>query len=179
VLDALHGAAPHMLRYGGHEQAAGCELRADAVDLLREAVCVRARAILESQGLDGQGFPAPPMWIDREVAFERITADLMREIGRLAPFGEKNEAPVLLSTDLRLAEPPRAIGSDGSHLVLQLRRGALVLKALFFGAAARAGELKMGEPVHAVFTPRWNTFRGERRLELELVDFRTGPRPEL
>ena len=174
VLHALHGGAPHMTRYGGHEQAAGCEVRAEAIDLLREAVCARAREIL-----DGQGFSAPPMWIDREVAFERITADLMREIGRLAPFGERNEAPVLLSTDLRLAEPPRTIGSDGSHLVMQLRRGAQVLKALFFGAASRAGELRMGEPVHAVFTPRWNVFRGERRLELELVDFRTGPIPEL
>jgi single-stranded-DNA-specific exonuclease len=173
VLDALHGAAPHMTRYGGHEQAAGCEVRADSVERVRDAVCARAREIL-----DGQGFSAPPMWIDREVAFERVTAELMREIGRLAPFGERNEAPVLLSTDLRLAEPPRTIGSDGSHLVMQLRRGSQVLKALFFGAAARAGELKMGEPVHAVFTPRWNVFRGERRLELELVDFRTGPLPE-
>jgi hypothetical protein len=63
--------------------------------------------------------------------------------------------------------------------VLQLRRGAHVLKAVFFGAAARASELRMGEPVHAVGTPRWNVFRGERKLELELQDFRTGPRPAL
>src|SRR5260221_425741 len=172
VLDALHGGAAHMVKYGGHEQAAGCEVRADAVDALRDAVCTRAREIL-----DGQGFAAPPMWIDCEVPFERITPELMREIGRLGPFGERNESPTFLSSDLRLAEPPRAVGSDGSHLVLQLRRGAQVLKALFFGAAARASELKMGEPVHAVFTPRWNHFRGERSLEIELHDFSTGPRP--
>jgi single-stranded-DNA-specific exonuclease len=174
VLDALHGGAAHLTKYGGHEQAAGCEVRADAVDLMRDAVCARAHAIL-----DGQGFAAPPLWIDREIPFEQITPELMREIARLAPFGEKNEKPVFLSTDLRLAELPRSIGSDGSHLVLELRRGAHVLRSLFFGAGARASELKMGEPVHAVFTPRWNSFRGERRLELELVDFRTGPRPDL
>ncbi len=174
VLDALHGGAAHMERYGGHEQAAGCEVRADAIDALREAVCARAHALL-----DGEGFTAPPMWIDREVAFESIGPPLMREIARLSPFGERNEKPVLLASDLRLAEPPRTVGSDGTHLVLQLRRGAHVLKAVFFGAAARAGELRMGEPVHVVGTPRWNVFRGERKLELELADFRTGPRPAL
>ena len=174
VLDALHGGAEHMERYGGHEQAAGCDVRAERIDALREAVCARAHSIL-----DGQGFAAPPMWIDREVPFERIGPELMRELGRLAPFGERNEKPVFLASDLRLAEPPRQVGSDGSHLVLQLRRGAHVLKAVFFGAAARAPELRMGEPVHAVGTPRWNVFRGERKLELELVDFRTGARPLL
>jgi len=129
--------------------------------------------------LEGQGFHAPPTWIDCEVPFERVTPELMREIGRLAPFGERNEKPVLLSSDLRLAEPPRAVGNDRTHLALQLRRGANVLKAMFFGAAARADELRMGEPVHAVFTPRWNVFRGDKKLELEIHDFRTGARPAL
>lgn len=174
ILEALHGGADHMERYGGHEQAAGCEVRADAIDLLREAVCARAREILA-----GEGFDVAPTWIDCEIPFERVTTELMREIGRLAPFGERNEKPVLLATDLRLAEPARTVGSDGSHLSLRLRRGAQVLKAMFFGAAGRASELRMGEPVHAVFTPRWNLFRGERTLEIELLDFRTGTRPEL
>ena len=133
---------------------------------------MRAREILE-----GAAFDLPPTWIDCEIPFERMTPELMREMERLGPFGERNEKPVLLSADLRLAEPPRAVGSDGTHLVLRLRRGAQVLKAIFFGAAARAAELRMGEPVHAVFTPRWNVFRGERTLEIELVDFRTGDRP--
>jgi len=174
VLDALAGGAAHLARFGGHEQAAGCDVRADAIELLREAVCSRASAILA-----GQGFSAPPTWIDCEVSLERVTSELMRELGRLAPFGERNEKPVFLSPDLRLAEPPRAVGGDGSHLLLKLRRGAQVLKAMFFGAAERAGELRMGEAIHAVHTPRWNVFRGERNLELELLDFRTGPRPSL
>jgi single-stranded-DNA-specific exonuclease len=174
VLDALRGGSAHLDRFGGHEQAAGCEVRADAIDALREAVCTRAREILA-----GQGFSAPPTWIDCEVPFERVTPELMREIGRLAPFGERNEKPVLLSTDLRLADLPRAMGSGGSHLALELRRGAHVLRAVFFGAGPRAAELRPGEPVHAVYTPRWNTFRGERTLEIELVDFRTGSRPSL
>ena len=57
--------------------------------------------------------------------------------------------------------------------------GAHELRGMAFGQARRAGELQMGTDVHAVYTPKWNTFRGETRLEIEVLDFRTGPRPDV
>jgi hypothetical protein len=86
---------------------------------------------------------------------------------------------VLISGDVRLAEPPRVIGQDRSHLILKLRRGHRVLKTMAFGMAARLPELQMGAPLHIVHTPRWNWFRGERSLELVLHDFRAGEPPKL
>jgi hypothetical protein len=41
----------------------------------------------------------------------------------------------------------------------------------------RIDELAMGTPVHAVYTPGWNTFRGQTNLELILADFRCGTDP--
>jgi hypothetical protein len=35
----------------------------------------------------------------------------------------------------------------------------------------------MGVDVHAVHTPKWNVFRGETNLELEVIDFAVGERP--
>ena len=43
----------------------------------------------------------------------------------------------------------------------------------------RQAELRMGEPVHLVYSPRWNTFRGETSLELLAHDFRVGAVPDL
>jgi single-stranded-DNA-specific exonuclease len=174
VLDALRGGHDVLIKYGGHEQAAGCEVEASRIDELREAVCGRAREMLATRA-----FGAADVMIDAELPFVHMTPELMREIDRLQPFGERNEKPVLFSADLRLAEPPRACGGDGSHLMLQLRSGAHVMKAMAFGRAHRAGELVMGHPIHAVYTPRWNTFRGQTNLELDLVDFCSGPRPQL
>jgi len=174
LLAALRGGAQHMLRFGGHEQAAGCEVRADAVDALRESLCAKARELLA-----GGALPDTGLWIDAELSLEGMSPQLMRLIERLEPFGPSNEAPVLLSSDARLAEPPRVVGSDRSHLVLQARRGERVLKALAFGMAHRAGELAQGAPLHLVYSPRWNVFRGESTLELVLHDFAVGPRPAL
>jgi hypothetical protein len=78
------------------------------------------------------------------------------------------------SADLRLAEPVRTCGTDGSHVMLQLRSGAHVLRGMAFGMAARERELAIGVPIQAVYTPKWNHFRGETRLEIEVVDFRAG-----
>lgn len=171
VLEAMHGAKDHFLRYGGHAQAAGCEIEATSVDEARRAMCARA-----SELLGGRTYEVQALWIDSEVALESIDERLMAELDRLEPFGANNEKPVLVSNDVRLAEPPRPVG-DGSHLILKLRRGSRVLKAMAFGMGARVGELRMGEPLHVVHTPRWNWFRGDRSLELVLHDFRVGPLP--
>ncbi len=167
ILEAMHGGAAHMQRYGGHEQAAGCEVRADAIEDLREAVCARARELLGVSPPTG-----PSLDIDAEFPFPAMTPRLMQELDRLEPFGQDNEKPLFLARDVRLAEPPRAVGQGGEHLLLRIRRDAHVLKALAFGKAARQDELAMGAPLSIVYTPRWNTFRGETNLELVIEDFR-------
>ena len=55
--------------------------------------------------------------------------------------------------------------------MLHLRRGDHVLKAMAFGMGSRERELSLGTPLNVVYTPRWNTFRGETNLEIEVVDF--------
>ena len=172
ILEAMHGGKAHALQYGGHEQAAGLEIETSAVDEFRTAVCAHARTLL-----GGSDFPARSILIDQELPFGTLDGELMRQIDKLRPFGEQNDRPVFLSCGLRLAEDPRIVGADKRHLQVQLRSGAAVLKGMAFGMAARAGELVRGEDVHAVYSPKWNTFRGETKLEIELLDFRTGPRP--
>jgi single-stranded-DNA-specific exonuclease len=174
VLAALRGGADHMRRFGGHAQAAGCEVASTSIDALRASVCSRARELL-----GGRGWPDPGLEIDAEVDLEGLSPELMRALDRLEPYGNQNEPPVLLSSDARLAEPARIVGGERSHLMLRARRGARVHKAMAFGMAARAGELAPGVPLHLVYSPRWNVFRGETALELVLHDFAVGERPAL
>ena len=172
LLEALHGGSEHFLRYGGHAQAAGCEIEAVRVDSARRAICERARAMLAGRGRDVEC-----LWIDGEVPLEHVDEPLMRQLDRLEPFGAKNEKPLLLSRDLRLAEPPRIVGADRTHLVLKVRRGERALKAVAFGMASRASELAMGQPLHLVHTPRWNVFNGSKTVELLVHDLCTGAVP--
>lgn len=174
VLAAMQGGAEHMLRFGGHEAAAGCEVRADAVDALRAAVCARTRELLASESL-----PEPSLEIDGELGIERMGPELMKRFDELEPFGQDNAQPMLLALDARLARPARLVGADRTHVMMEVRSGERVLKAMAFGQGARADELRTGEPLHLVYTPRWNTFRGQTNLELVVHDFALGTRPEV
>jgi single-stranded-DNA-specific exonuclease len=166
VLQALRAGSDHWIRGGGHAAAAGCEIEAARIDAFREAVNEEARAMLK-----GGTHTRPPLSIDATIPLCAMTRALMAELDRLGPWGEQNEMPRFLSSDARLAEPPRRVG-DGSHLMLQVRSGETVFKAMAFGMGTRADELQMGQPFEFVYTPVWNTFRGQTNLELRVVDFR-------
>ncbi len=171
VLAALAGGAPHFERFGGHRQAAGLEIRSENVPAARAAIQARAREMLA-----GGGFAAQDLWIDCELPFPEMNATTMRHLDRMTPFGARNEKPLFLSRRVYLAQAPRQVGAANDHLLLSLRQGEHVLKALGFRMGERVRELALGTPLDAVYSPRWNTFRGDTALELELADFRTaGP----
>ncbi|HPF15688.1 MAG TPA: single-stranded-DNA-specific exonuclease RecJ, partial [Planctomycetota bacterium] len=174
VLDAMHGAREQFSRYGGHEQAAGGEVRFEDLETLRESVNQRAREMLERDPL-----PIPTLEIDFDLPFEHMVEESMRAIERLEPFGSGYEQPVLLSRDLRLAEAVRRVGPNGEHLMLRVRRGEVVHRAMFFGQGERADELQMGLPLHLVYTPRRNTFRGQTELQLLVRELHVGDAPPL
>jgi single-stranded-DNA-specific exonuclease len=169
VLEAMHGAAEHFERYGGHAEAAGCEITADRVAAARAAIEARAREMLAA-GAGGR----PDLQIDSELCLRDLTPQLMRQIDRLQPFGPALEKPIFLAPDVRLSQPSRACGADGRHLMLHVRRGTAEFKAMAFGLGHRQSELREGTPIRLVYTPRWNTFRGRTNLELEAHDFCVG-----
>jgi len=167
VLAAMGGAADHLIRFGGHTQAAGLEIRPEEVPRARELICARAHELLaDSTQVD------PELLIDYELPFPLMNSATMHQLDDLAPFGAGNEKPILLSRALHLAEPPRVVGKTRDHLMLNFREGNHVLKAMAFRQGSRSTEFTLGQPVDVVYTPKWNTFRGQTNLELELLDFK-------
>jgi len=169
LLEAIEAGREHVIRAGGHGQAAGLDIESERVDAFRAAVNAKAREMLRTKPRSRR-----TLLIDGELSFGEVNQGLMRDLDRLRPFGAGHEKPRFLSRGLRLAEEPRLLGADRSHLSVQLRSGAQLLRAMAFRMGARAGELRLGQDIQAVYTPKWNHFRGETKLELELVDFRCG-----
>ncbi|MEO1698112.1 MAG: single-stranded-DNA-specific exonuclease RecJ [Planctomycetota bacterium] len=165
ILDAMGAGAEHMNRFGGHAMAAGCEVDPARVPALREAILSGAHGLSETP-------ERRPLEIDAHLALEELDEGLMGQISRIEPCGERNPQPVLLSTDVRLDDMPRIIGQDRTHMLLQIRAGRSVFKALAFGMAKREPELRLGSPLDIVYTPRISHFRGRAALELVLADFR-------
>lgn len=147
-----------LLRYGGHEQAAGVTLAAD-----KEAE-FRARLQAEVRKCD----PAclvPAQLYDAEIRLDECTDALYDELNLLAPFGCENPAPLLLCRGAALEER-RAVGAEGAHLKLSLRQEGKLLPGIAFSMGSRASALP--ERVDAVFALGKNTFRGVTSLQAEV-----------
>lgn len=115
----------------------------------------------------------PDLDIDAEALIGHLTFSMMNDLEKLAPFGQKNPRPLMCATEVRLAEPPKTMGSDGRHLSLRLEQHGSSIRAVAFGKADWAKELEKPDACFDfAFRPQVNEFRGYRSVQLHLVDFR-------
>ena len=129
---ALRTVPGLMLRFGGHRAAAGFTAENDKLAPLKDALQAHAREVLA--GLD----LAPVLDIDAAVSLRALNGRIIRQIFRMAPFGEANPEPTFLSRDVEVADV-KVIGSDGTHLRLRLRDGNVTWPAIAFGLNSKNG----------------------------------------
>jgi single-stranded-DNA-specific exonuclease len=164
---ALGECAGHLLGHGGHAAAAGLKIEPGKIDAFRAAFCAVAASALPEG--NGQG----RLDIDAEVTLGSCTLAAVDQLDRLAPFGQGNRRPLFCATGVRLDGEPKTIGRGDRHLSLRLSQDGVRFRAVAFGAADWATPLaKARRPIDVAFHPMINTFRGQRSVELQLVDWR-------
>jgi len=168
---ALSACSEHLLSFGGHACAAGLKIDEARIDAFRAAFC--EYAAVEQAGVARIG----EIRIDAEGPFCQLTLETVQQIESLAPFGCGNPRPVLCASGVCLAEPPKRMGSSQRHLDLKLQQQQTALRAVAFGNAEWADELAaVGGPIDIAYKPVINEFRGRRKVELHLVDWRASDR---
>ncbi len=151
IVQALDGAAPALLRYGGHVAAAGFSLEAARFDEFRRLVCESTVAQLEGRARERV------FAIDSNISVADATPVLCRELAMLEPCGQGNQAPLLsLGAARVLGTTP--FGAESQHLRVVLAAGSGVLEATAFFKPHLAAHLPRGRVVDACFS-----------LELELL----------
>jgi single-stranded-DNA-specific exonuclease len=151
-------------RFGGHRQAAGMDIRPDAIDDFREAFNRAARARLEPHDL------SPVLRPDVLVELADIDLQLVHWLGYLGPHGIGNPGPLFLARGVRL-DAPRVVGAN--HLKVTLRQDRARLDAIGFGFADRFPPEGLGDaPYDVLFRLERNEWRGRARPQGKLADFR-------
>ncbi len=164
---ALAACEEHLVGFGGHAAAAGVRVAEEKIDDFRHAFCEYAASEL---GTDGR---PPEVRIDAEGPFSQLTSQTVQQIELLAPFGAGNPRPVLCATGVRLAEPPKKIGSGERHLSFKLVQQNVRLRGVGFGCGEWADELQnIDQLLDVAYRPVINEFQGRRSVEVQLVDWR-------
>jgi single-stranded-DNA-specific exonuclease len=163
---ALESCRQHLLGCGGHAAAAGLRIEEEKLDDFRADFCEYAATEITQQQRVAE------LHIDAEASLSEFTLQTIGQMERLAPFGQGNSRPLLCTTGVTLAEPPRPIGSTGRHLSMRLTQHGVTLRAVAFGGGDWADELTaLDRPLDVAFRPVINTFRGRRSVELHLIDW--------
>ncbi len=163
ITSALAACSETLERFGGHKQAAGFSIRPDRVSHLRHLLQDYARRHLDKDIL------VPRLHLDAELGAEEINLDLAASLERLEPFGTKNPAPLFGSRGWTLRSW-RLVGSDRSHLKLNLEKNGQVLETIFFSGAHHEPFLERGRSADLAFKLRRSYFRKQETLEIEVGD---------
>ncbi len=165
VTAALKRVEPLLTRFGGHNQAAGLTLASSNI----EALASELDAAITASGLE---VPFPPVVrIDAELPHDRVEARTVELLQKLEPFGAGNEQPLLLIRGVPVRQWD-AIGADKTHLRLQLVFPGGTVKAVAFGKAERSKEFLHARTVDLAAVLKIDTWNGNRRLDIEVKDFR-------
>lgn len=167
IVEALEQCSDLLIRYGGHSQAAGAQVKHGNMEKFYE----KLSGIIEKE-LEGKDI-TPAIGIDLEISAADIDWDLAEAINRLQPFGEGNEEPVFLMRNLAIADM-KIVGNGTKHLKLSLRSqdSPKIFEAIGFRLGDNPSGLEIGDLVDIVFNLQEDEWNGNKKMQLNLVDIR-------
>ena len=165
LFDLLEGCEDLLEAFGGHELAAGFTVREENVLALAQ----RIRAQVAAQAAQVR---EPELEVDVQLE-EPAVLDLrgVQLLDRLEPYGTGNPRPVFCLMGAQVMA--RSVVGAGRHLKLKLSKRGMTLDAIFFSAGDVLPEA--GSRVDVAFCPQINEYRGNRTVQLHVVDLRPTP----
>ncbi|TWT81917.1 Single-stranded-DNA-specific exonuclease RecJ [Planctomycetes bacterium CA13] len=165
--EALSECSERLVRFGGHKAAAGLTILEDQIDSFRGDFCEAVARQWQERQVE------PEIVIDAEASLGQLNLETAKHIEMLAPFGAGNPRPILFCGGIELDEPARRMGGGDRHLSVKLKQGTKTVRGVAFGAGDWCEVLnEIKGPIEIAYRPVINEFRGFRKVEIHLVDWR-------
>ena len=161
LVKALQTCEDILVRYGGHELAAGLTVERDRIPELRR----RLNAYVEQELQDGD--IVMEMEAECELSPDDLTLELANEIERLEPCGTANPMPLFI---LRGARIDRIMEIKNKHVKLFLDCQGRKFTAMWFSKTAEEIDFVQGERADLLFQCGINDFQNLATLQLTIQD---------
>ncbi|HET8678893.1 MAG TPA: single-stranded-DNA-specific exonuclease RecJ, partial [bacterium] len=166
LVEAIGAGAADLIAYGGHAMAAGLTIDAAAVPRFAEAFIRVVGSRLSAEDLE------PAVAVDAEVELRDLTPRLALELERLAPFGNGNREPTLLTRRMH-AVGTRLVG-DGTHLRLVVSDGAQTADVIAFRGGDRVELLAFTQArIDLAYTVEIDRWRDNEHVQLVAAEMDT------
>jgi len=158
LVKALRDCAEFLELFGGHDMAAGLNLRAERVDAFRAAFNQHVRAQA------GDDVFQSTLALSGAISLPEVSDQLYRQFEELAPFGRMNPEPVFLFEAITYTRPAQHFGKNHVKLFVRGERGEI--EAVGFGL----GEHDWSKvPTRLAGTLDWDDYRN--RVQIRIADW--------
>ena len=164
LVDALAYCDDLLVKYGGHELAAGLTVKRGQIDEFRKRINEYADKYITEDMLTVR------LDADCELEVSDVNMALANEILRLEPFGIGNASPRFIIKNATVRKIT-AIGG-GKHTKLLLEKDGVCLTAMYFGIGETDLCCTEGDDVDVLFNIDVNEYRGMRSVQLIVQDIR-------
>ncbi len=163
---ALQSCEDLLIRFGGHDAAAGLTIAADKIDEFRKRFVDYANRHIPDEAKTAE------LFLDGEFPLGIFSRQAVEQISLLAPFGAENAKPIFAA---RAVTPRnvRLLGKDGKHFEAEFCQGDIALRGIAFGHSSWVEEMRScGGSVDIAFKVRLSTFGSNfGSVELDILDW--------
>ncbi len=162
IVEALDTCSDLLVKFGGHELAAGLSVTRANLPAFREKINEYARNVLSGQLFE------PTVEADMEIEPSDVNIQTVEQIGLLEPFGTENPMPVFVMRDLQITEITPI--SAGKHTRLTLKKDNKYFTAMYFGHSASALGFCTNELIDVLFNLDINEWYGKKSVQMLVKD---------
>ncbi|MBQ2767614.1 MAG: DHH family phosphoesterase [Clostridia bacterium] len=162
LVHALTACDDLLLKFGGHELAAGLTVSRGNLDAFRERINDYAREHLNPEDMK------TTLEAECEVCMDELTLDQASELYLLEPYGISNPVPAFVLHDVELVRIT-AIGG-GKHTRLSVKQGKTTLTAMCFGSPTAHFPYSEGDHVDLLFNLDINEYQNTKSVQLIVRD---------
>lgn len=164
IFEALNKHKDILLKFGGHKLAAGFSIVKDNIDKLR-------KLLNEECTLSDDDF-IKKTYIDAEFPFYEMTEDIISDIEKLEPFGQKFSRPVFATKGVK-TRILNVYGTEKNVIKLLFSKDDRELKGVAFMDSNIIRErLIEDENIDLVYFPKINEYNNQKSVEINLLDYR-------
>lgn len=164
LVDALCHCQDHLVKFGGHELAAGLSVSRSELDSFRRLINEYARSILTEKDM------VQTVEADCELGFNEVNVGLARSIQLLEPFGVSNPIPVFVLRGVTVNDINGI--SDNKHTRLSIGNGKYTLSAMYFSNSPDSLGIYVGDKVDIMFNLDINEWGGRETAQLIVRDLK-------
>lgn len=163
ILEALKFSSEHLVRFGGHKQAAGLTLETKNLEVFYQKILLYAE-----NNLPG-GKAERVLELEAELQTADLTLETCALLNLLEPFGVNNPKPKFLISALEIVSI-RQVGAKQQHAQMQLKKDNKTISSIAFNFNPLEKNYKVGDTINVAGELMEDGWNGRREVKIKIND---------